>query len=433
MNNFEESDKFRVRGTIKNHKIGGKKTVSSNIKSMLLTKLIPAVGLFLLVFFSFALLSDFLRKPNIDKLNTDYKLVTSIPVLEYSYEKQLISKPLEIRDSENPINGTMITKTQYDELLTRHPVAITINNYPAARSQHGLTYADVVGEFLAEGGITRYVPIYYSNQEVEKVGPIRSLRYYMIMFTSEYADAIILHEGQAGYDDAPWETYREQADARGAIRKFGIKNIQTAATRYRDPAKVRTAGSVHAMYTGFKLINPEVERLGKTNKWQLGSSKLEPLSFKYDDDFVDRGDFSKLTIDFMTLKANGSNFQAEFAYDKQSNSYKRYIAGKEDIDLQSGMQISPKNVVVEWHNYGDANDGHGRIIIDMIGKDRVQIFRDGKVIEGYWQKDCRTCRTKYFDENENPIELNRGQTWIAFAVKVKDRLVSNVNLQYNED
>ncbi|MBW7953985.1 DUF3048 domain-containing protein, partial [Candidatus Dojkabacteria bacterium] len=100
----------------------------------------------------------------------------------------------------------MITKTQYDELLTRHPVAITINNYPAARSQHGLTYADVVGEFLAEGGITRYVPIYYSNQEVEKVGPIRSLRYYMIMFTSEYADAIILHEGQAGYDDAPWET-----------------------------------------------------------------------------------------------------------------------------------------------------------------------------------------------------------------------------------
>ncbi|MBW7953986.1 DUF3048 C-terminal domain-containing protein, partial [Candidatus Dojkabacteria bacterium] len=147
----------------------------------------------------------------------------------------------------------------------------------------------------------------------------------------------------------------------------------------------------------------------------------------------DRGDFSKLTIDFMTLKANGSNFQAEFAYDKQSNSYKRYIAGKEDIDLQSGMQISPKNVVVEWHNYGDANDGHGRIIIDMIGNDRVQIFRDGKVIEGYWQKDCRTCRTKYFDENENPIELNRGQTWIAFAVKVKDRLVSNVNLQYNED
>lgn len=340
---------------------------------------------------------------------------------------QLQPENIQVKDKENPINGTPLTRAEYDELMKRHPVAITVNNYTNARPQHGLSKADVVLEVLAEGGITRYVPIFYGNYDVAKIGPVRSLRYYMIEFASEYADAIILHEGQAGYDNAPFETYRERADARGAIYKFGIKNIQSGASRYRDLEKARTSGYVHSLYTDFSKIVSEITRISKQWGWKLGSTGLEPLKFKYENPITERGDFKSVSINFLSLSSK--DYSARFVYEKESNTYKRFIAGKEDIDLLTGEQIAPKNVIIEWHNYADARDGHSRVIIDMIGEDNVIILRDGLKIEGKWKKTCRTCRTKYYDDKGQEIPLNRGQNWIVNVVKVGPRLVSNVNFE----
>jgi hypothetical protein len=62
----------------------------------------------------------------------------------------------------------------------------------------------------------------------------------------------------------------------------------------------------------------------------------------------------------------------------------------------------------------------------MTGEDKVQVLNDGKVTEGKWKKDCRTCRTKYFTAEGTEIPLVRGQNWIVNAVKSGNRLVSNI-------
>jgi len=288
-----------------------------------------------------------------------------------------------------------------------------------------LSKADLVWEVLSEAGITRYVAVYFGNYDVEKIGPVRSLRYYMIEFASGLADAIILHHGWAGFGKEN-AVYTEKTDAVTAIYKYGIKNIQTAASTYRDKEKAWNDGYVHSLYTDFGRIVPEIERLQKSKGWELGSSELEPLKFKYDELYEDRGNMTEMDIEFLSTEV--ANYKAAFRYDKKTNTYKRFIAGKEDIDLITGIQIAPKNVVIEWHDYYNPYDGYSRIVIEVIGENNVTILRDGMVIEGTWKKECRTCRTKYFDELGDEIELVRGQIWVVVAVKTGEKLVSKVNL-----
>lgn len=335
--------------------------------------------------------------------------------------------PSPLPPKYSSVNGVEIPADTYDEVMSRHPLAVVVNNHKEARPQSGLSFADTVLEVLAEGGITRYVAIYHNNYDVEKIGPVRSLRYYMIEFASGYNDALLLHHGWAGHDGADFEVYNEKTDARGAVARFGIKNIHTEASTYRDPQKARTAGYVHALYTDFTRINSEISRLGQTYNWKLGAQELESLEFKDDADLESRGTTAAVNIKFMSL--GGADYNSRFTYDKENNNYPRFIGGIADIDEVNNKQIAPKNVIIEWHNYADGRDGHSRIVIDMIGEDKATILRDGEVIEGTWKKDCRLCRTKYYDLQGEEIPLNRGQIWIVNAVKVQERLISTVTIE----
>lgn len=326
----------------------------------------------------------------------------------------------------NPINGLLMELSEYQQLKKLHPVAVVVNNHADARPQYGLTQADAVLEVLAEGGITRYVALFYQNQTVEKIGPVRSLRYYMIEFASEYADAVILHHGWAGFDNADFEIYREKTDARGAVARYGIKSLQTEASAYRDLAIASTHGYVHSLFTDSARINSELARIKAQAIWSLGAQP-EALKFKDDLPPKKRGDMKKITINFTNL--NYGAYTAVFEYNKKTNSYDRSVGGTADIDALNGQRVSPKNVIVEWHNYQDANDGHSRIIIDMIGQGKVEIFRDGKGYNGLWKKDCRTCRTRYYDNLGKEIKLNRGQIWIVNAIKTQEKLVSSVDFE----
>lgn len=355
-------------------------------------------------------------------LNGDYPQIEKLSAKKNNSVTMVPPSPTIPRYS--PVNGIEIAHEDYQTVMDRHPLAIVVNNHKDARPQSGLSSADTVLEVLAEGGITRYVAIYHNNYDVSKIGPIRSLRYYMIEFASGYSDAMILHHGWAGFDGAAFERYNAKTDARGAVSKFGIKDIHTEASTYRDPVKAKKSGYVHALYTDFTRINKEIDRLSKASGWELGVDDTMSLKFKEDALLESRGLFQSVDVKFISLST--SDYSARFTYDKTTNTYPRFIGGIADIDELTNKQISPKNVIIEWHNYADANDGHSRIVIDMEGQDKATILMDGEVIEATWKKECRTCRTRYFDALGVEVPLNRGQIWIVNAIKVQERLISTV-------
>ena len=372
---------------------------------------------FIFVFLLSTFVLAYIQLQNFQKIDTTYQIYAKqgqSSDLDLSLEP-----PTQIRSKENPVNGVLITSDKYDEITSRKLVVVSINNHVKARPQFGLSKADLVLEVLAEGGITRYNAFYYLDQSVKKIGPVRSARTYMLYFMLGFDDPVFVHEGQAMYPKGEKEV--PEINTLKQIYLWNIKSMQTAGSRYRDKDRIRSAGYVHSLMTGFDLINPEIDRLG----WREPSN-ITPLKFKFDAPFDERGkDKQEITIKFTSMATN--QYSSSFVYDKQSNSYLRYIAGKKDVDELTGLQLAPKNVIIEYHNYRDAHDGHSRIIIDMLGEDKALIFRDGIVIEGTWKKNDKRDRTKYYDKNGDEITLNRGQIWVINAIKTKMHNITTVD------
>lgn len=334
-----------------------------------------------------------------------YTLEGSVKGLEY---KLKVPDVMQVRDQENPVNGVLVTRDEIREMSDRKLVVISLNNHIMARPQFGLSRADLVLEVLAEGGITRYNAFYYQDQEVEKVGPIRSARSYMLEFFLGFDDPVFVHEGQASY--LSYEKQVEEANTLKHLWQWGVNSMQTAESRYRDEERIYSSGYVHSLMTGFELINNEVEQLGWVEK-----SNIDPLKFKFDASEEDLGEGGIVDVAFTSFVT--SQFNAKFEYDKNSNSYLRSVGGQEDIDALDNQRIAPKVVIVEYHDYRDTNDEHSRILLDMIGEDEAFIFQDGKMIKGKWKKLARTDRTKYYDDKGGEIEFNRGQIWVVNAAK----------------
>ncbi|WMT41729.1 DUF3048 domain-containing protein [Paenibacillus sp. D2_2] len=105
-------------------------------------------------------------------------------------EQQIPSGDVQEPPAEQPeaqvLYKTPLTGMPLDEPTTQRPLAIMVNNAPQARPQSGLGEADIVYEVLAEGGVTRLVAIYQSGGNVAKIGPIRSIRPYLIELGESY-------------------------------------------------------------------------------------------------------------------------------------------------------------------------------------------------------------------------------------------------------
>jgi hypothetical protein len=93
-----------------------------------------------------------------------------------------VSVPPELTVSPilNPANLNPLTGLSPADpsLLERRPLAIKVANYPRyIRPQSGLTLADHIYEYYIEGGLTRFIAVFYGNTS-GWVGPVRSGRFF---------------------------------------------------------------------------------------------------------------------------------------------------------------------------------------------------------------------------------------------------------------
>ncbi len=306
------------------------------------------------------------------------------------FDPILLDRPSLPRTEESPINGRLFTREEMDELKKRRPIAAIISNHIHARPTSNLHKADVVYEALVEGGITRFVAIYWAN-EPNKIGSIRSARQYHLEWLSEY-DPLFVYDGFAISSD-------RRVDAAGNIDRYVLRKIYTSGAW-----RVNERSSPHNQYSSTIRTWEIAENRG----WD-GHSEVESWSFKNDAPANERVENFKAEVAF----SNSANYKVTWEYDKTTNRYLRYIGGVADKDLESGKQISAKNVIIQEVDVEGPVDEYNRLIITTIGSGTAAILRDGEVIYGTWGKDDRESRTKFYDNSGNEINLNRGLTWIS--------------------
>lgn len=314
-----------------------------------------------------------------------------------------------------PLNGALYSKPQKQWWEKHRPLGVMIENHSEARPQSGLSSADVIYEAVAEGGISRFLSIFYC-QDAGEVGPIRSARTYFLDFASEYgSNPLHVHVGGANTPGP--------ANALGQIGDYeweGINDMNQFSigfpTFWRDYDRLgHTAATEHTMYsTTQKLWDFAATKRKLTNVDKNGISWSEgfvPYLFKDDAKLPDRPKTQSVHLEFWT---RDSNYFVDWAYDPVTNLYKRNNGGAASIDRNNNSQLNTKNLVVLSMIESNANDGYdsnAHLLYRTKGTGKASIFMDGVEVKGTWRKANRTSKTLLFDSTGNPIKFDRGIIW----------------------
>jgi len=316
-----------------------------------------------------------------------------------------------------PLSGQLFSKQQRQWWESHRPLGIMIENHEDARPQSGLSKADVVYEAVAEGGITRFLAVYYC-QDAEIVGPVRSARTYFLDFISEYGDyPLYAHVGGANTPGP--------ADALGQIRDYGWQNYNDLnqfsigfPVFYRDYDRLgRTVATEHTMYSSTtRLWDYAKEERGLSNVDEDGNSWDEDFTYyEYKEDVAESSRPQAQSISYVAWD-NQNDYVVDWQYDRKTNSYVRSNGGQPHIDLNTEQPLSAKNVVILFMRESRANDGYEgnlHMIYGTKGTGSAIVFQDGKEVEAKWSKANRTARLVLTDSRGQEIEYNPGLTWFS--------------------
>lgn len=321
----------------------------------------------------------------------------------------------EPKTEECPLNGELLTKTQKQRWEARRPLGVMIENHKEARPQSGLSSADIVYEAVAEGGITRFLAIFYCK-DASYIGPIRSARIYFVKLLQEYGQyPLYAHVGGANTPG--------KADALGEIKDLGwglYNDLNQFAVPFpyywRDYERLPGRATEHTVYSSTsKLWKYAKEKRGLTNadeKEKVWDSTFKKWKFTEDASLENRGDVNKASFGFWNLFA--SDYGVIWTYDKNTNAYVRENGGEPHQDKNNNKQISSKNVVVVFAQESPANDGYegGHLLYKIVGKGDGLIFQNGKAREITWEKKDEKSRMTIYEKNGGELSFVRGQIFI---------------------
>ena len=340
---------------------------------------------------------------------------TNVPAPTKGADGQLVFDQTLPKTEVCPINGAKYSKQQKTWWEKHGPLGVMIENHQNARPQSGLSFADVVYEAVAEGGITRFLAIYYCQDAIQ-VGPVRSARTYFIDFASEYGPfPLYAHVGGAN-QPGPADAISQLTDygwtGNNDLNQFSIG----FPVFWRDYQRLgHDTDTEHTMYsTTQKLWDYARTDRKLTNVNEDGDewdTDFEQYEFKDDASVSERGKSQSMHLEFWT---GDKNYYVDWTYDPALNVYKRNNGGVPHIDRDTDKQITAKNVIVLSMSESSANDGYENnvhLLYKTKGTGKATIFMDGKKTTGTWQKSNRTARTVVLDASGSPVEFNRGTIW----------------------
>lgn len=290
------------------------------------------------------------------------------------------------------------------ELAHRYPIAVMIDDSPAARQQAGLSVASIVWQAPAEGGIPRYMAMFQSGTP-PRIGPVRSARLYFVRWAAEWK-AVYLHAG----GPPPLRAFL-------AGRQTLVLDVNGRAT-----SRVRFRAAPHNLYTEGPRFRRFAERDLATGKLAYDPSepgRLQPYRDAAPE--ADRGP------DGGTIRVTYTSAKVSYQYDRASNAWLRSVDGREQHDaldtankgngtIGAGPRIAPTTVVVMVvpirRSKTIEGPALGRLEADSIGTNTAWVFADGRVTKGTWHKKSPTDRTRFLDAAGREMVFPRGQIFV---------------------
>ena len=290
---------------------------------------------------------------------------------------------------------TPLTGEPVAELYTARPFAVMINNHRAAQPACSLNSADIVFEFLAEGGITRCLAIFGDVAGLDHIGAVRSARpYYVRMAYS--LDAIFVHHGgsEAGINE---------------ISILGVDNMNflgnAGEVYYRDQDRLNAGYDLEhtSFFDGDDLLDAVADEEYETDR-ENGIDY--GFVFGEAGSTADGEAATELKVVFGSWgKTTG------FAYNETTGKYEASQYDDDIVDGNTGEIVSYRNVLMLTAATSVNDDS--TLIIDLLGEGDGYFACDGKIVPINWSRSAEGEPFVFTHEDGTPITFGIGNTYIA--------------------
>jgi hypothetical protein len=335
----------------------------------------------------------------------------------------------------NPLTGQMVADPA---VLERRPLVVKISNAPPlVRPQSGIGAADLVFEHYAEGGLTRFSAVFYS-QAPTRVGSIRSARLIDYELVPMYQGLLAFSGASLGVekriygseavkqtlcgaktDPAEKQQCEVEADAiapPGLIPPSEFADRALKGVLYGAPYYWRDESIPvpHNMFTNTAALWELAAQNGFGQRPNLTGMTFHP------DPAVDE---TALVGPGTTLDVRYRATQVQWTYDAAIGRYRRFADGAVHADANTGEQITADNVVVLYTGHYLTD------IIESVWQDSVSysiqntvwpegdaiLLRDGQRYDGRWIRAVREDLISLETVDGEPLYLKPGNTWFQLV------------------
>jgi hypothetical protein len=268
----------------------------------------------------------------------------------------------------------------------RPALAVKVDNVAGAWPQAGLNYADIVWDLPVEGGLTRLLAIFHS-QDVPLVGPIRSARPVDSDILPLFGHTYFAFSGGTPSDLNPIAAHS------GATAMWWDVTPSLFVTRNDHKVPHQVFATSSTLYAGGQARKP--------------STTPPPAVFSYSPSPVSGA------TPATSVTAKYPSASALWTWD--GSKYLRTQNGNPDMLMDNG-QVSSSNVVVMSVAVQStaARDSHGSVVPlpVVIGTGTVWVLRNGTVVNGVWSRPKLASPLKLVTAKGETIKLSPGRTWI---------------------
>ena len=294
----------------------------------------------------------------------------------------------------SPVNGLPMPTNANNSIV----IGIKNDNNINARPQSGPESADAVFEVLVEGGMTRFINIFYQS-DTNYHGPIRSARPTDPTVLRPLG-GVLVASGATG----------------GLIPEIQDMGVPVITDRRPDYFRISSRKAPHNLYADTSLL--------KSTAISRGFKKVDnpqPLFPWGDPSFQNWSNNSYLTLTFSnysktTWTWNGNSYDRTYydAYKNQRNDNPHYW-----IDVNgNSSQISFKTVIALFcEPYMHPLQLPS---VKTVGEGRAIILHGGKMIDAKWKRGSNLDPFHIVDNNNNILYVPKGKVWISLVPNTKN-------------
>ncbi|MFW5709569.1 MAG: DUF3048 domain-containing protein [Chloroflexota bacterium] len=325
--------------------------------------------------------------------------------------------PEAFPENINPLTGMPVDDPAR---LARLPIVVKISNAPAlVRPQAGLSQADVVFEHYAEGGLTRFSAVFYSEAP-ERVGSIRSARLIDHELVPMFDGMLVFSGASLGvekyiYGSAYVNDFYAHVE--------GIEDVFPGApqppSEYADRAYKGVLYGPPYFWRDEALPVPHNMFSDLRAIWELAASdgharrpRLQGMAFRETLPADESGPATHIDIRYRSTRVN-------WTYDAEDDVYLRTADGTPHTDALTGERITADNVVILFAEHTETevveSMWQGNPIwslqIAVWGENDAVLFRDGRRYDGRWTRTIREDIISLRTDSGEMLYLKPGTTW----------------------